>query len=83
MKKYTLDHFGGNRFALAEEQKHEDVLTDYHPGIWGIETQKKAVEYTLELINEGHEVVVGMGDILKISRVLKKAQSLSYADLTA
>lgn len=72
MKKlYTLDHFGGNRFALVVEEE-QDAMTDYFPGIWGIETQKRAVEECRELLEQGHAITAGIGDAQKISKILKR-----------
>ena len=72
MKKYSLCHFGGNRFALTNETDR-DVYTDYFPGIWGIETQKRAVQYTKELLADGHKVVLGMGDQAKLTKIIQRA----------
>ncbi len=70
-KIYSLSHFGGNRFALANETD-KDVYTDYFPGYWGITSQKQAVDYCRRELLGGNEVVIGMGDKEKLNKVMQK-----------
>lgn len=71
MKKYTLLHYGGNRFALANETD-ADPMHDYCPGIWAIESQKEAARWCRQLLNEGNEVSLGFGDANKLQKVISQ-----------
>lgn len=73
MKTYTLNHLGGNRFALVNETDR-DPITDYYPGIWGITSQKQAIACCREILRKGkgNEIISGIGDSFKISRVIEQ-----------
>lgn len=53
MKQYTL--IVGHDFSLSNETDC-DVQSDYMPGIWGIKTQKRAMEYSKKILTEGNEI---------------------------
>lgn len=55
MKNYTL--IVGHGFSISNETDY-DVQSDYFPGIWGIKTQKKTLEYAKRLISEGNVIRV-------------------------
>ena len=52
-RKYSL--IVQSTFSLSNETD-ADIMTDYFPGIWGIKTQKKALEYAKELIANGDTI---------------------------
>ena len=56
-KKFTLIISGPGSFSLSNDTD-SDPMTDYSPGIWGIKSQKRAVEYALRYKNEGHDITV-------------------------
>lgn len=54
-KEYTL--VVGHNFSLVNETD-ANPYTDYNPGIWSIKTQKMALKYARETLNEGNTVKV-------------------------
>jgi len=55
MKKYKV--IVGHGLSIANETDC-DIMTDYNPGIWGISSQKKTLQYAREYIAGGNEVTV-------------------------
>lgn len=55
MKKYTL--IVGHGFSISNDTDW-DSQSDYHPGIWGIKTQKMALKYAKEIVERGDELTV-------------------------
>ena len=55
MTKYTL--IVGHDFCLSNETD-ADVQSDYFPGIWAIKTQKSALKFARQILEEGNEIRV-------------------------
>jgi hypothetical protein len=55
MKHFTL--IVGHGYSLSNDTD-SDSMTDYFPGIWGIPTQKRALEYAKKTLEEGHSITV-------------------------
>ncbi len=55
MKKYKV--IVGHGFSISNETD-SDIQSDYSPGIWGISSQKKTLQYAREYLNGGNEVTV-------------------------
>ena len=47
----------GHDFSLSNETDC-DVQTDYFPGIWGMGSQKKALQYSREILEKGGTITV-------------------------
>lgn len=54
-KQYTLTV--GHSFSLANETD-SNPQSDYSPGIWGLKTQKSAMKYAKQILEEGNQIRV-------------------------
>jgi len=57
IKQYTLIVDGDKSFSISNDTD-ADPVSDYSPGIWGIKSQAKALEYAHRLISGGHQLTV-------------------------
>lgn len=55
MTKYSL--IVQNDYCLSNETD-SNIQSDYFPGIWGIKTQKQALEHAKKILDEGDEITV-------------------------
>lgn len=47
----------GSHFSLSNDTD-SDPQSDYNPGIWAIKTQKRALKYSQDILNDGDEITV-------------------------